>query len=75
LDTVPPSPNSALLSAEEAGERLREIVEGFFLVRLRTEDGKRLRASCQGEYGPQAPAPITPAPIRPGRVRTAVIAD
>jgi hypothetical protein len=30
LDTPPPTPNPALLSAEEAKEKLREIVEGFF---------------------------------------------
>ena len=31
-----------LLSAEDAKERLREIVEGFFFRRLRTEEGKRV---------------------------------
>jgi len=43
LDVLPPSPNTALLSAQEASERLREIVEGFFFRQLRTEDGKRIR--------------------------------
>jgi hypothetical protein len=37
------SPSTTLLSASEASERLREIVEGFFFRRLRTEDGKRIR--------------------------------
>jgi hypothetical protein len=32
-----------LLSAQEAKEKLREIVEEFFFRRLRTEDGKRIR--------------------------------
>jgi hypothetical protein len=31
-----------LLSAEEAKDRLREIVEGFFFRRLTGEDGKRV---------------------------------
>jgi hypothetical protein len=43
LDVLPSSPNTALLSAQEASERLREIVEGFFFRQLRTEDGKRIR--------------------------------
>jgi|SRR5271165_38312 len=43
LDALPPAPSTALLSAEEAKERLREIVEGFFFRRLRTEDGKAIR--------------------------------
>jgi len=30
LDTSSPTPSTALLSAEEANARLREIVEGFF---------------------------------------------
>jgi hypothetical protein len=37
-----PPPSAALLSAEEAKERLREIVEGFFFRRLRSEDHKRI---------------------------------
>jgi hypothetical protein len=37
----PPGP--ALLSAQEAKDRLREIVEGFFFRRLRGEDEKRVR--------------------------------
>jgi hypothetical protein len=37
--SLPPTPTTILLSAQEAKERLREIVEGFFR-RLRTEDGK-----------------------------------
>jgi hypothetical protein len=40
---VPPTSSTTLLSAQEAKERLREIVEGFFFRRLRTEDGKRIR--------------------------------
>jgi hypothetical protein len=36
LDTLEPPPTAtALLSAEEAKERLREIVEGFFTRRCR----------------------------------------
>jgi hypothetical protein len=42
LDTLEPPPSAALLSAEEAKERLREIVEGFFFRRLRSEDDKRI---------------------------------
>jgi hypothetical protein len=34
---------TTLLSAEEASERLRKIVEGFFFRRLTTEDGKPIR--------------------------------
>ena len=37
MDKLPPSPD-ALLSAQEAKERLREIVEGFFFRRLKGED-------------------------------------
>jgi hypothetical protein len=37
-----PPPSTVLLSAEEAKERLREIVEGFFFRRLRSEDDKRI---------------------------------
>jgi hypothetical protein len=33
LDTLKPLANTALLSAQEAKERLREIVEGFFFWR------------------------------------------
>jgi hypothetical protein len=40
---LPPSPSNTLLSAHEASERLREIVEGFFFRRLRAEDGRRIR--------------------------------
>jgi hypothetical protein len=42
LGTLEPPPSAALLSAEEAKERLREIVEGFFFRRLRSEDDKRI---------------------------------
>ena len=42
LDTLEPPPSTALLSAEEAKERLREIVEGFFFRRLRGEGGKQV---------------------------------
>ena len=34
--------NSILLPAEDAKERLREIVEGFFFRRLKAKDGKRI---------------------------------
>jgi hypothetical protein len=43
LDASPSTPSTTLLSAPEAKERLREIVEGFFFRRLRTEDGKRIQ--------------------------------
>lgn len=36
-------PQHPLLSPQEAKELLREIVEGFFFHRLRTEDGNRIR--------------------------------
>jgi hypothetical protein len=42
LDTIEPIPSTTLLSAQEAKDRLREIVEGFFFRRLRTEDEKRI---------------------------------
>jgi len=42
LDTLEPAPSTILLSAEEAKDRLRQIVEGFFFRRLRTEEGKRV---------------------------------
>jgi hypothetical protein len=42
LDASSPPPSPDLLSAEEAKEKLREIVEGFFFRRLRTEGGKRI---------------------------------
>jgi len=38
-----PVPTPALLSAEQAKARLREIVEGFFFRRLKGEDGKHIR--------------------------------
>jgi hypothetical protein len=38
-----PPPSTALLSAEDAKDRLREIVEGFFFRRLTIEDGKTIR--------------------------------
>ena len=43
LPPMPPTSSTTLLSAEEAKERLREIVEGFFFRRLTTEDGDRIR--------------------------------
>jgi hypothetical protein len=45
ISALAPSPSTPLLSAQEAKERLREIVEGFFFrrLRLRTEDGKPTR--------------------------------
>src|SRR5271166_4102529 len=42
LDTLPPAPSTALFSAQEAKERLREIVEGFFFRQLRADDRKRV---------------------------------
>jgi len=41
LDASEPNPTTAFLSAEEAKERLREVVEGFFFRRLRGEAGGR----------------------------------
>jgi hypothetical protein len=41
LDTLPPSPSPTLLSVEQAGEQLREIVEEFFF-RRRKDEGKPL---------------------------------
>jgi hypothetical protein len=38
LDTLEPTLAIPLLSAQEAKDRLREIVEGFFFRRLRGED-------------------------------------
>jgi hypothetical protein len=40
LDGLPQTPSTALLSAEEAKGRLREIVEGFFF-RRNSEEGQR----------------------------------
>jgi hypothetical protein len=42
LDTLEPMPSTTLLSPQDAKERLREIVEGFFFRRLRTNDRKRV---------------------------------
>ena len=42
MDASSPTPSTTLLSAPEAKERLRDIVEGFFFRRLRTEDGGRV---------------------------------
>jgi hypothetical protein len=42
LDALSPTPSTALLSAQEAKQRLREIVEGFFFRRLKTEDGRQV---------------------------------
>jgi hypothetical protein len=39
LDASPPAPSTTLLSAQEAKERLREIVEGFFF-RRRNDQGQ-----------------------------------
>jgi hypothetical protein len=43
LDTFEPIPSTTLLLAQDAKDRLREIVEGFFFRRLTTEDGKPIR--------------------------------
>jgi hypothetical protein len=40
---MPPTPSTTLLSAQEAKERLRAIIEGFSLRRLTAEDGRRIR--------------------------------
>jgi len=40
LDSLPPTSSPALLSAQEAKERLREIGEGFSFRPLRPEDSK-----------------------------------
>jgi len=42
LDALQRTPSTVLLSAQEAKDRLREIVEGFFFRRLKGEDGKRI---------------------------------
>ena len=42
MDALQRTPSTVLLSAQEAKDRLREIVEGFFFWRSRTEDGKRV---------------------------------
>jgi hypothetical protein len=41
---LPQTPSPALLKAEEATERLREIVEQFFYRGLKAEDGTRIRS-------------------------------
>jgi hypothetical protein len=43
LDASSRTPSPALLSADEAKTRLREIVEGFFFRRFKGEDGKQMR--------------------------------
>jgi hypothetical protein len=43
LQSTPPPPGTTLLSSHEATERLREIVEGFFFRRLKTEGGQHIR--------------------------------
>ena len=43
MDESQSTQQTALLSAGEAKDRLREIVEGFFFRRLTTEDGKAIR--------------------------------
>lgn len=40
---MPPTSSTILLSAQEAREQLRAIIEGFFFRRLTTEDGKRIQ--------------------------------
>jgi hypothetical protein len=42
LDTLEPIPSTTLLSAQEAKDRLGEIVEGFFFRRLRAGDARRV---------------------------------
>jgi hypothetical protein len=43
LDILEPPPTPVLLSAEDAKEKLRELIEGFFFWRLRGKDGKHIR--------------------------------
>jgi hypothetical protein len=43
LDALSPTHSTALLSAQEAKDRLREIVEGFFFRRLKNNAGKRVK--------------------------------
>jgi hypothetical protein len=43
LDASSPAPSPDLLSPEEAKEKLRELVEGFFFRRLKGEDGRHIR--------------------------------
>ena len=50
MDTLPPSPDTALLlSAQEAKAQLRGIVEGFCFRRLRNEDGKGPPDACSSK--------------------------
>ena len=42
MDTLEPIPCTTLLSAQEAKDRLREIVEGFFFRRVRGQGGKQV---------------------------------
>jgi hypothetical protein len=75
---LPPTASTTLLSAQEAKERMREIVEGFFVRRLRTEDGKRvgrLLALETPHLRQNGPAPQANAPKRgrnPRKFHTAV---
>jgi hypothetical protein len=43
LDASSPPPSPDLLSAQEAKEKLRELIEGFCFRRLKGEDGKHIR--------------------------------
>jgi hypothetical protein len=43
LNTLEPSPTPVLLSAEQAKEKLRELIEGFFFGRLNGEDGNHVQ--------------------------------
>jgi len=52
LDTLSPTPSPTLLSTQEAKERLREIVEGFFFQRLRIEAATVPALACRNLSGP-----------------------
>jgi hypothetical protein len=47
LHASSPTDNTTLLSAEKAKQRLREIVEGFFFWRLKTEDVMLIEATVR----------------------------
>jgi hypothetical protein len=48
LDASSPPPSPDLLSAEEAKEKLRELIEGLFFRRLKGEEGNLLVKSPPG---------------------------
>jgi hypothetical protein len=65
LGRIIPSPSPDLCSAEEAKEKLRELIEGFFFRRLKGEDGKHIqRLLVKSPPGPLL-SPARPAANRP----------